>query len=117
MFEKAGYKTVTSASGTRLRCREAGRKDSQQAVGGFVPPERRRGYQEWNGYEKAHEYFEVWKYNEKGERNALQDTIGNRPGTRIWRWIRQAALDRGEPCSTTSPTGRRMCRNNALNDS
>ena len=37
-------------------------------VGGFVPPgEARQGWQEWHGYEKSHEFFEVWTYNEEGE--------------------------------------------------
>jgi len=42
---------------------EGGENVSRKAVGGFVPPERRQGWQEWRGYEKAHEYFEVWKYD------------------------------------------------------
>jgi arylsulfatase A-like enzyme len=32
---------------------------------GYVPPGKRRmGWQEWLGYEKAHEYFKVWKYDD-----------------------------------------------------
>lgn len=33
--------------------------------GGYIEPgPRRQGYQEWYGYEKSHEYFNVWKYDE-----------------------------------------------------
>ena len=33
--------------------------------GGFIEPgERRQGWQQWYGYEKSHEFFEVWKYDE-----------------------------------------------------
>lgn len=36
--------------------------------GGYIEPgPRRQGYQEWNGYEKNHEYFKVWKYNQNRE--------------------------------------------------
>lgn len=33
-------------------------------VGGWIPPERRRGWQEWHGYEKGHEFFEVADFDE-----------------------------------------------------
>lgn len=37
--------------------------------GGFIEPgERRQGWQEWHGYEKSHEFFKVWKYNENREK-------------------------------------------------
>ncbi len=37
--------------------------------GGYVEEgPRRQGWQEWQGYEKAHEYFDVWKYNEKRQK-------------------------------------------------
>ncbi len=33
--------------------------------GGYVEAgERRQGWQEWNGYEKNHEYFDVWQYDQ-----------------------------------------------------
>lgn len=33
--------------------------------GGYIEPgPRRQGWQEWYGYEKSHEYFDVWKYDE-----------------------------------------------------
>ncbi len=33
--------------------------------GGYIEPgERRQEWQDWNGYEKFHEYFKVWKYDE-----------------------------------------------------
>lgn len=39
--------------------------DIPNGVGGYIAPGvRRRGYEEWSGYEKAHEYFEVWRYDE-----------------------------------------------------
>jgi arylsulfatase A-like enzyme len=43
-------------------------------VGGYIPEgPRRQGWQEWNGYEKSHEYFEVWKYNERQEKVRLKE--------------------------------------------
>lgn len=40
----------------------------KERVGGYVEPgEARQGWQEWLGYEKSHEFFKVWKYNEHGE--------------------------------------------------
>ena len=37
-------------------------------VGGYIEAgERRQGWQEWNGYEKSHEYFDVWKFNDRKE--------------------------------------------------
>ena len=45
----------------------------EERVGGFVPPgEARQGWQEWHGYEKSHEFFEVWTYNDKGEKRRVQ---------------------------------------------
>jgi arylsulfatase A-like enzyme len=41
-------------------------------VGGFIEPgEARQGWQEWLGYEKSHEYFKVWKYNNNREKVRL----------------------------------------------
>lgn len=41
----------------------------KESVGGFVEPgEARQGWQEWHGYEKSHEFFEVWKFNDKKEK-------------------------------------------------
>jgi arylsulfatase A-like enzyme len=47
-------------------------------LGGFLPEnppggyieegEPRFGWQEWQGYEKAHEFFEVWKFNKNKEK-------------------------------------------------
>jgi len=74
MFLKAGYKTGYIGKwhlDGGLPKKEGGKGVTPKAVGGFVPPERRRGYQEWNGYEKSHEYFEVWKYNERGEKERV----------------------------------------------
>ena len=40
----------------------------KEKVGGYVEPgEPRQGWQEWLGYEKSHEFFEVWKYNDQKE--------------------------------------------------
>jgi arylsulfatase A-like enzyme len=40
-----------------------------KGVGGYIPEgPRRQGWQEWLGYEKAHEYFKVWRYNDKQEK-------------------------------------------------
>ncbi len=36
-----------------------------KGVGGYIPPgPRRQGWQEWLGYEKSHEFFKVWRYDE-----------------------------------------------------
>ena len=41
-------------------------------VGGFIETgEARQGWQEWLGYEKSHEYFKVWKYNDNREKVRL----------------------------------------------
>ncbi len=46
----------------------------EDAVGGFIEPgEARQGWQEWLGYEKSHEFLEVWKYNDSGEKVRLQE--------------------------------------------
>jgi arylsulfatase A-like enzyme len=43
-------------------------------VGGYIEPgEARQGWQEWLGYEKSHEYFKVWKYNDNREKVRLHD--------------------------------------------
>ena len=40
----------------------------KENVGGYVEPgEPRQGWQEWLGYEKSHEFFKVWKYNDQKE--------------------------------------------------
>jgi arylsulfatase A-like enzyme len=42
--------------------------------GGYVEAgERRQGWEEWHGYEKNHEYFYVWKYDENQRKIRLQD--------------------------------------------
>ena len=41
----------------------------KENVGGYVEPgEPRQGWQEWLGYEKSHEFFKVWKYNDQKEK-------------------------------------------------
>jgi arylsulfatase A-like enzyme len=41
--------------------------------GGFVPPgARRQGWAEWSGYEKGHSFFDVWQFNERGEKVAVE---------------------------------------------
>lgn len=37
--------------------------------GGFVPPSRRKGWQEWHGYEKGHDFDKVWDMTEEGRRS------------------------------------------------
>lgn len=39
--------------------------------GGYVPPERRRGWQEWEGYEKGHAYKTVWRMLPDGSRERV----------------------------------------------
>ena len=47
---------------------------SPKGVGGYIPEGgRRQGWQEWLGYEKSHEYFEVWKFNERQEKVRLDE--------------------------------------------
>ena len=66
VFEKAGYATgyigKWHLDGLKPII-HGGEGVSKKAVGGFVVPQRRQGWREWNGYEKSHEYFEVWKYD------------------------------------------------------
>ena len=40
---------------------------------GFVPPDRRFGWQEWHGYEKSHEFFNVWQYDNNQQQVRLTD--------------------------------------------
>lgn len=41
----------------------------EDGYGGFVEPgEARQGWQEWNGYEKSHEFFKVWRFDEKKDK-------------------------------------------------
>ncbi|MEQ6120631.1 sulfatase-like hydrolase/transferase [Reichenbachiella sp. MALMAid0571] len=41
----------------------------EESVGGYIEEgAKRQGWQDWNGYEKSHEFFEVWKFNEKKEK-------------------------------------------------
>ena len=47
---------------------DGGENVTPKAVGGFVPAERRQAWQEWHGYEKAHEFFEVWRYNDEAKK-------------------------------------------------
>lgn len=40
--------------------------------GGFIPPgPRRQGWQEWLGYQKSHEFFDVWRHDEHGRRERV----------------------------------------------
>ena len=71
VFSQAGYATGYIGKwhlDGGLPKPEGGSGVSVSAVGGFIPPDRRQGWQEWNGYEKAHEYFEVWKYNDQARK-------------------------------------------------
>lgn len=40
---------------------------------GYVPPDRRFGWQEWHGYEKSHEFFNVWQYDQNQQQVRLSD--------------------------------------------
>jgi len=43
--------------------------DEENGVGGYIKPGApRQGWQEWYGYEKSHEFLNVWKYNENKEK-------------------------------------------------
>lgn len=71
VFEQAGYATgyigKWHLDGIKPKP-EGGEGVSPKAVGGFVVPQRRQGWAEWNGYEKSHEYLEVWKYDERAKK-------------------------------------------------
>lgn len=75
VFEAAGYATGYIGKwhiDGGLPRSEGGEGVTPKAVGGFVPPERRQGWQEWRGYEKAHEYFEVWEYDEQARKHRVE---------------------------------------------
>jgi len=59
LFGEAGYST-----GYIGKWHLDGGIPSDQPGGYVAPGVRRRGYQEWFGYEKSHEYLDVWKYDE-----------------------------------------------------
>jgi len=45
----------------------------EEGVGGFIEPgEARQGWQEWLGYEKSHEFLEVWKFDDQGQKVHVQ---------------------------------------------
>ncbi|MBT3375704.1 MAG: sulfatase [Lentisphaerae bacterium] len=52
---------------------EGGKGVKPKSVGGFVPPARRQGWQEWQGYEKSHEFFEVWQYDPEGRKERVAE--------------------------------------------
>lgn len=42
-------------------------------VGGYVEEgARRQGWQDWHGYEKAHEFFEVWEFDENKQQKRVE---------------------------------------------
>ena len=43
-----------------------------QGTGGYVPEDRRFGWQEWLGYETGHEYFDVWRCNRNGDKVSVK---------------------------------------------
>jgi arylsulfatase A-like enzyme len=75
VFAEAGYATGYIGKwhlDGGMPKKEGGEGLTPKGVGGFVPPERRLGWREWQGYEKAHEYFEVWKYDEQGKKHRVE---------------------------------------------
>ena len=43
-----------------------------ESPGGYIPPgPRRQGWREWWGYEKSHEFFEVWRYNDRAKQERV----------------------------------------------
>ncbi len=40
----------------------------KEIPGGYIEEDARFGWQEWYGYEKSHEFLDVWKYNENQEK-------------------------------------------------
>lgn len=44
----------------------------KDGVGGWVKKSLRHGWQEWNGYEKSHELFEVWKFNNNKKKERVE---------------------------------------------
>ena len=37
-------------------------------TGGYVPPDRRMGWQEWHAHEKGHSFFDVWTFDDQGNK-------------------------------------------------
>ncbi len=75
VFEDAGYATGYIGKwhlDGGLPANEGGEGVTPKPVGGFVPTGRRQGWQEWDGYEKSHEYFEVWKYNDDAKKERVE---------------------------------------------
>jgi arylsulfatase A-like enzyme len=76
VFEEAGYATGYIGKwhlDGGLPKKEGGKGLTPMPVGGFVPEERRQGWQEWHGYEKSHEYFEVWQFNDQAQKVRVED--------------------------------------------
>lgn len=45
-----------------------------EPVGGFIPPgPRRQGWREWWGYEKSHEFFEVWRFDDLARKERVPE--------------------------------------------
>ena len=38
------------------------------ASAGYVPPDRRMGWQEWHAHEKGHSFFDVWTFDDQGNK-------------------------------------------------
>ena len=58
--------------------------------GGFIESgPRRAGWQEWHGYQKGHEFFEVWDYNENRERVQIEGYDWEPMWHTIWLWTLQ----------------------------
>jgi len=58
LFANAGY-----ATGYIGKWHLNGGANTIKGCGGYVPEDRRFGWQEWQGYETGHEYFDVWQFD------------------------------------------------------
>ncbi len=44
----------------------------EDSPGGFVPPERRKGWQQWHGYESGHCFNTIYRVLENGDREVIE---------------------------------------------
>ena len=65
IFAEAGY-----ATGYIGKWHIDGQK--LKGTGGFIPKERRHGWQEWNGNETEHRFFDVWRFDAEGKQAPVE---------------------------------------------